>query len=447
MTKIILTFVLTVFSIYALAQERIQIKGKVVDGETKESLGFASVRLKNSFKGTITNIDGDFILNIDKSEIKDTLLISFIGYFSFLKPIEIIRNKHLFTLEPNPVELKELEVTSRLSADEIVKLAVDRIPINYPVKPYLMKAFYKKTLKENGKYFSLVEGAGIVIDNKGFVVPKNLRNGGEQIILEQARGNFALTDKGPNFIYVNYFLARFDKNMVKHLDGFFVRGKFQREADIFLDTTKVYVVSAESSTYNFKAWISAGNYAILKCMAESKELGENRHLDRGIFDENSYFGATRQVIYNEFQYFRGKYYPKYIKVEVDWNVYDKKTNNPIKGMLTTRTTETLVNDVKTDNLPVLDKKRFLNRRGGIEYQWKIMGKNINPEFWANYNSIARNPLENELLRDLKEFGPLEEQFKRPIPTNVQIKLFKNDKKYLDEVLSQIKKEDRKNKQR
>ena len=65
-------------SLFSFAQ--FTLKGKVVDAETKEGLQGASVFAQNTTKGTITDKDGNFRLDLDKGGYE--LAISFTGYES-----------------------------------------------------------------------------------------------------------------------------------------------------------------------------------------------------------------------------------------------------------------------------------------------------------------------------------------------------------------------------
>lgn len=82
-----------------------KITGKVVD-ETGESVIGASVKVQNGTIGTITNLDGEFTLNVPRKSIIE---ISFIGY----KTLEIVigKEKHLnVTLEEDTEMLDEVIV-------------------------------------------------------------------------------------------------------------------------------------------------------------------------------------------------------------------------------------------------------------------------------------------------------------------------------------------------
>lgn len=77
--KIYLAVLVMMFlAIASYAQER-TVSGTVFDAETNEPLPGATVSVKGTSKGSVTDIDGKFTLNVNES---DVLVISFIGYQS-----------------------------------------------------------------------------------------------------------------------------------------------------------------------------------------------------------------------------------------------------------------------------------------------------------------------------------------------------------------------------
>lgn len=86
-----------------------QVSGVLTDSKTKEPLPFATV-LINEYNGTVTNIDGEFILKSNKKIEK--IFISYIGYDS--KNIEIDKNNSFLkiALTQNVESLNEVVVTS-----------------------------------------------------------------------------------------------------------------------------------------------------------------------------------------------------------------------------------------------------------------------------------------------------------------------------------------------
>lgn len=94
-----------VFSGVSSAFAQQEIKGTVIDNENEPVIG-ASVFVKGSKSGTMTNIDGAFTLNAKPS---DTIVISFIGY----KPVEVKVGKRTdinVTLQPDSELLDEVVV-------------------------------------------------------------------------------------------------------------------------------------------------------------------------------------------------------------------------------------------------------------------------------------------------------------------------------------------------
>ena len=63
-------------------QSAIRIKGKVIDKQSKESLIGASVTVKGVSSGTVTDVDGNFTVNVPYAEA--VLVVSYIGY----QPVE-----------------------------------------------------------------------------------------------------------------------------------------------------------------------------------------------------------------------------------------------------------------------------------------------------------------------------------------------------------------------
>ena len=125
------------------AQDNSVITGKVINGEDKEPLSFASIRLKNHPIGTISNENGEFDFYIPKSKRNDTLNISFIGFNSYEVPLTGINRELEIVLTPSSNVLDEVILTEKNPLDYIKK-ALERLPEN----PWRRNGLY---LYENGK--------------------------------------------------------------------------------------------------------------------------------------------------------------------------------------------------------------------------------------------------------------------------------------------------------
>jgi len=93
-------------------KERWNICGKVID-ENGEGIPVAAVYIKNTKLGTTTDFDGNFSLDLNKGDIRetDTLVISYIGYSTKEISLKQFLQGNSINLETIIVEPIKLEVT------------------------------------------------------------------------------------------------------------------------------------------------------------------------------------------------------------------------------------------------------------------------------------------------------------------------------------------------
>jgi len=140
-------------------QDVISISGKVIDATSKAPLVFASVAVKETNVGIITNIDGEFTLKIDAADANKNLEISFLGYKNKVVPISDFKEngkKNVISLDPAPIPIREI-IVKPVNPYSVVEKAINNIPKNYENVPNLMTAFYRETIKKNRSYVSLGE--------------------------------------------------------------------------------------------------------------------------------------------------------------------------------------------------------------------------------------------------------------------------------------------------
>lgn len=116
----IISLILLVTSLKALAQTT--ISGKVFDAQTTESLVGATVLVKGTTNGTVTNVNGEFSLDY-RGEFSITLVFSYIGYEP--KEVELIGNQKLeIYLVPSASSLNEVTVTARRRSEEVQEIPI-----------------------------------------------------------------------------------------------------------------------------------------------------------------------------------------------------------------------------------------------------------------------------------------------------------------------------------
>ena len=139
------------------AQDYITVSGRVIDAQNRTPLVFATVIVKNSNVGIVTNLDGEFTLKVSPSATE--IEISYLGYRNKTVAISSIinsRGTNIITLEPAPVPIKEI-IVKPINPQFVVERAISSISSNYETFPNQMTAFYRETIKKNRNYVSIGE--------------------------------------------------------------------------------------------------------------------------------------------------------------------------------------------------------------------------------------------------------------------------------------------------
>jgi hypothetical protein len=147
------------------------VRGKVIDSRTFQPVPYATVRLKNSQVGVITNAEGDFRILNNPGFQSDSLIVTCIGFnrlsipFSRLERPEI-NNLRLVTYTYG---LKEVRINARknrrLSSQLIIGRALRNIKKNCPVNPYSYVSYYRDYQKDSINYLNLNEAIVQTLDN------------------------------------------------------------------------------------------------------------------------------------------------------------------------------------------------------------------------------------------------------------------------------------------
>jgi hypothetical protein len=110
-----------------------RVRGKVVEKEGGEAVPFANVIFKDSRVGTITNMDGSFL--IQTSESVDSIQVSYLGYETMTLPVRYGEDQYILVeIVPDAVNLAEVEVIGDL----------DEIPTENPAHAILRNIWARK---------------------------------------------------------------------------------------------------------------------------------------------------------------------------------------------------------------------------------------------------------------------------------------------------------------
>ncbi|MCW5520672.1 carboxypeptidase-like regulatory domain-containing protein [Aureitalea sp. L0-47] len=183
-----------------------EIKSKVTDFLTYLPIENASVYIKNTTIGVITNVDGKFLLNVPQEHVNDTLIISSIGYESYKSVISEFKEEEVF-LEEDIASLDEVVVVAETrpkTGNDIMLRALEELPENLPDSAYIQKGFLRHKERNKKQYKWLIESAITVYDSSyESGSRKNLR-----INVDETRKSYDLREVDSLFTYASYLKSR-----------------------------------------------------------------------------------------------------------------------------------------------------------------------------------------------------------------------------------------------
>lgn len=120
------------------------ISGIITDAETKEPLPFATVSIKNTGKGMVSNANGIFGLKIESEYLADTISVSYLGYLKREIPVEqAVGNIFNISLIREFISIPEIIIRTHVP-QEIIRKSVNAIIKNYGNTPALLTGFYRE---------------------------------------------------------------------------------------------------------------------------------------------------------------------------------------------------------------------------------------------------------------------------------------------------------------
>ncbi|MEX1241339.1 MAG: carboxypeptidase-like regulatory domain-containing protein [Cyclobacteriaceae bacterium] len=379
----------------------ITISAKVVDKETNEPLGYASVGLKSIAIGTISNGHGEFDFHMPAEYRNEVMVISMLGYKNFEAPVWSLTGvPQVIKLDKSPIMLEEVVVSDTMLAHDILDIALTRIEQNYPMQPFLLDGFYRDVKKVGGTYISLLEAAVKIYDDS-YTEPRNKYKLRESVRLIEVRQSLG---------YESRFTTYFDQdNLLEDLllhnniryrhfqDGEAVFSKMIREKNSFYNEHSTYVISYKGD-YFMRLYIDTEDFSIIHM--DFEQGFEDDYLGRRNDLYSKFAGIKKSIDYRKFQ---GKMYPSFISIASKINWYDSQTNT--LKFETELFQQLLINKV-TSNAKGRIRSTEKMRNYGLQFQ----DRPYNKDFWDNYNVIKETPLDQQILLDLEKHAPLKAQF-------------------------------------
>jgi hypothetical protein len=134
------------------AQELIEVKGTVRDYSTGRRMKAVSVSTGNKQASTVTNEDGEFLIKIPYDQ--GSLIFTHLGYQTLRMPIDDPAREMKVRMRPETIHLSEIVVES---PEDILRTAIERVPVNYPSKADLSYCFYRETTQKGHRFIYVAE--------------------------------------------------------------------------------------------------------------------------------------------------------------------------------------------------------------------------------------------------------------------------------------------------
>ncbi|MDX8337801.1 STN and carboxypeptidase regulatory-like domain-containing protein [Draconibacterium sp. IB214405] len=132
------------------------LSGRLIEERKGKAIQYASVSILNKPVGTISNSDGEFLLKVHPAAIRDTVVISCMGYEQKRMPAFQLLDEDLFILETTSIRIKEVKVTA-ITPEKLLMNMRANYEKNYTPSIKLMTAFYRETVKQDNNYISVSE--------------------------------------------------------------------------------------------------------------------------------------------------------------------------------------------------------------------------------------------------------------------------------------------------
>lgn len=414
--RTILLPVMLLFAVMAFSQDFRTINGRIEDASSGYPLPFASVALLNSSFSNVANSEGEFSLKIPHENIKDTLLVSCLGYKNLKVPVEEFVGKRTrrVRLEPTAMDIRSITVRTD-DAAELFKSAFSNraVKSNYPVHPAGMSGFYREIIKKGNKYISLSEA---VVD-----ILKQSYSGlqGDNIAIYKGRGStnrnmddtlFLQLQGGPVTslqldVVKNPFIA-VDMLMATQVY------EFRPGPVMFMDDMNIYTIDfnqvpdIKDILFRGRIYVESQSLAIVRIEFEMNVEGREDSWKAFVRKkpDDVQIGvdwAKYQVNYRRHE--NDKWYLDYARIDLRFNAKFKGKWLKNKYDITT---ELAVTDIDNpDAMKITSAERFRMK----DILQKKVADFQDDNFWGNYNIIQPDEkienIINRIIRQLKKERP------------------------------------------
>lgn len=407
MKRIKLLLLLLNISYISVFSENIIISGKIINSKTKQPIEFASISIKGTTIGTITNSDGEFEILIPEQFKNRQISVSYIGYKTYSTPILKITNNFLnVELENIGITIDEVVVITD-SPQELIRKAIRKIPDNYSDKAIIYTCFFRETVKENERPVEMVE-AVLDIYNYSYADP-NLKEK-EKIRLVKGRELESFEPAVFKNIVISGGVKAGATNDMIHYPGTFLQEKYFDSYEYHYkgstehNNRRVYVIAFDQMEEIKKAYFKGNIYIDVESLAFVKV--EYAYSEKGIM----YYRPS--LVTQGIMTFMGLNLEiKELSANVNYNLIGDKwylKNINVHGALSLSkerkgefadyeyNLNLLVTDIEIENVKEFTDEELINSKKRIADQVKEYEKN----YWDEYNTLKSSTRDKKAIKDI-----------------------------------------------
>jgi CarboxypepD_reg-like domain len=424
MKKILLLLILHLVIFNTSKAQFINIKGTVKDAKDSANLPFASIQVKGKGVGTYSNEAGQFSLFISDTLKNDPLVISFVGYKSFLKTISSIDGTNIiFYLKEDNTVINEIQVV-RDTSYKIVKKAFSLIKKNYPNQQFYSEGFYREMCLKDNKYTRLVEAA-IGMQDFGFDADPERR----KIQVLELRKSEDYIDKTWVSKTISFLFGKTNALLTSLDLSDFLR-KYRNNPKLNPEDAKSFDEEYEFKLESIEKYNGEEIYVINVFLQAKKDVGQfsgklliNKR-DYGILKFEYAWGAPSEYSNSSdpqkrivAKAYKNRFMAEYRKIDDKYYLSRFHTLKPVNFDVID---PELGEGVQFYNIDLIITNTFTRRKDFDRVKNKYAQKReldlyeqefaYNESFWKNYTILVSNPMIEKAKNDLGQDKKLEDQF-------------------------------------
>jgi len=367
----------------------VPFQGKIVDASAGNPVVFASVFVRGSSIGTVTNTDGEFLIKVPYGMTGGELGINHLAYQAvFVSISELQATDNLIKLERVPFPIEEVTIKNE-NPLSLIRAAKSKIGENYSTDPRMLTSFYRETIKKNRNYVAVSEAILDVyksayrsLDSDRITIYKGRRSQDVQrmdTVLFKLQG-------GP---YISFML-----DAVKHpgellSEDFFNLYEYSMGGIVQINDQAAYIINFDQNDF-VDAPLYMGSYYI--STDDLAFVGIEFSISPKKIDQASEFLIRKKPLGMNIDVLAANYLIKYRKIDGLWYLNYVRSELKLRvrwrkklfRSVYTTMSEMAVTDIDNENI---SKFKYRDTAKITDIFVDQLGDFEDPEFWGDYNII------------------------------------------------------------